>query len=89
MCLAADSMGKQGHGKGKMKEHWSLALVQSYDVAGMCICIWSHSDFMQESQSKRSMATYEIVRMDSTQISQAETIQYTKHSSPSCYPVIF
>lgn len=55
MCLAADSMGKQEHEKGKMREHWNLALVQSQ-------CCWDlhldlepdmYSHFMQESQSSQ------------------------------------
>lgn len=39
--------------------------------------------------SKASMARYEIVRMNFTQISQAKAMQYTKNSSPSSYPELF
>lgn len=62
VCLAADSVGKQGPGKGKMREHWSLALVQSR-------CGWDarldlephmYSHFTQESQSGQREAWLDL-----------------------------
>lgn len=38
-CLGADSAEKQRSGKGRMEEHQSLALIQSHNVAGVCIWI--------------------------------------------------
>jgi len=67
MCPGADSAGKQGSGRQWMGELPSLVLVQSHDVSGTCIWVWSRTRTLiyagEWQQSKTSTNGSETERM--------------------------